>query len=194
MDWEARYKVGDMPWEKGQAHPALPDLLLGQAPAGAVLVPGCGTGHDVSALAKRFPERLVVGVDIAESAVTAARARCQTQPNVRILHADFLADSAVFAPESFGMLWEHTCFCAISPELRPAYAATAARLLVPGGILLGVFFLRLQRDGDGPPWNCPEPELYRHFEAHFEINIIGPSPTTFPGREEEEFAVIMRRK
>ena len=194
MDWEARYKAGDTPWEKGQAHPAMPALLPGAPPPGAVLVPGCGLGHDVRALAGHFPDRLVIGVDIAESAVTAARARCQDQPNVRILHADFLADSPVFAAESFGLLWEHTCFCAIPPALRPAYATSAARLLVPGGLLAGVFFLRMNRGNDGPPWNCPEPELLGHFQEFFNVEVVGPSPATFPGREAEEFAVLMRRK
>lgn len=193
MDWEARYQTGDTPWEKGSPHPALAKLTEIPPPAGAILVPGCGFGHDVLMLARLWPDRLVLGVDIAESAVTGARARCAAQNNVRILHADYLADSPVLASGVFGMIWEHTCFCAIPPSLRADYAASAARLLAPGGLLLGVFFLRLSRASDGPPWNCPEEELREVFRPYFDVEVLGPTPATFAGRESEEFAVRMTR-
>src|SRR6266542_6168987 len=50
-DWEARYQSGDMPWEKGEPSPGLVDFLGAQPELrrGTVVVPGCGTGHDVRA-------------------------------------------------------------------------------------------------------------------------------------------------
>ncbi|MFN5868275.1 MAG: thiopurine S-methyltransferase, partial [Akkermansiaceae bacterium] len=49
-DWNQRYELGDTPWEKGHAAPPLLELLEKMDPSiwgeGAVLVPGCGTGHD----------------------------------------------------------------------------------------------------------------------------------------------------
>ena len=194
MDWQARYLAGDTPWAKGTHHPALPQLLADEPPPGAVIIPGCGHGHDVLAIARKYSTRLVLGVDLAEIAVTEARQICRDQPNVRILHADFLGEEPLLADGAFAMLWEHTCFCAIHPSKRTSYVATAARLLRPGGLLTGVFFLNLDREGDGPPWNCPESELRELFGADFEVSVIGPSPGTFPGRETEEFAVSMVRR
>ena len=72
-DWESRYQVGDMPWEKGQASPPLLELLERPVDwgAGPVLVPGCGFGHDVRALGVLgIP---VVGLDLAPTAVAATR-------------------------------------------------------------------------------------------------------------------------
>src|SRR6185436_510590 len=71
-DWESRYRSGDMPWEKGAAHPALIAFLKSNPVHGRVLVPGCGLGHDVRALAATADE--VVGLDLAPSAVRVAKA------------------------------------------------------------------------------------------------------------------------
>ena len=57
-DWNERYRQGDTPWDKGRASPALL-AWLNQNPGimtGTVLIPGCGTGHDVRAIANTEPE------------------------------------------------------------------------------------------------------------------------------------------
>src|SRR6478752_10696662 len=74
-DGDDRYQKGDMPWDKGLAAPPLLELLdlLGAEAwgSGPVMVPGCGLGHDVRALAGRgIP---AVGVDISPTAVARAR-------------------------------------------------------------------------------------------------------------------------
>src|ERR1700722_13485631 len=72
-DWEGRYQVGDMPWEKGEASPGLVDFLAANRKLlrGTVGVPGCGTGHDVRAWAKAGFS--AVGFDVAPSAVKLAK-------------------------------------------------------------------------------------------------------------------------
>ena len=71
-DWDKRYLAGDTPWEKGRAAPPLGELLLKMDPAawgnGPLLVPGCGLGHDVRALAALG--RSVLGVDLAATLST----------------------------------------------------------------------------------------------------------------------------
>ena len=56
-DWEERYRQADTPWDKGVAHPAVVRWLA-EHPGrmtGAVLVPGCGLGHDARAIAAAEP-------------------------------------------------------------------------------------------------------------------------------------------
>ncbi len=193
VDWNLRYEQGDTPWDKATCHPELPGWCETLPMDGPVLVPGCGRGRDVLALAERWPQRPIVGVDLAEQAVAAARRLCAGFPRVSFLQADFLARPETLPDAGFDLVWEHTCFCAIPPTLRPAYAATMARVLRPGGILAGVFFLTMDDTRRGPPWNCPEDELRGHFGGKFEIISHGPCRLTFPGREGEEHRVIMRR-
>src|ERR1700678_1457302 len=69
-DWELQYQKGETPWEKGAPSPGLIDFLAAEPLRGRVLVPGCGFGHDVRALATTADE--VIGLDLAPSAVEAA--------------------------------------------------------------------------------------------------------------------------
>ena len=194
MDWETRYQNRDTPWDKGKPHPMTAELAGQTLPVGSILAPGCGAGWDLSALATVHPDRRVIGLDIAPSAVEAARRNNRQHPLVEAHHGDFLRDElrATFGP--IAMIWEHTCFCAIHPGQRPAYLAAAARALPPGGFLCGLFFIELDDEGSGPPWNCPLPEWRALFENHFEILHAQPVASTFEGRHGEEWGAVLRRK
>ncbi len=63
MDWESHYQTGDMPWEKGAPAPPLSEWLSKNKIHGRVLVPGCGSGHDVRELARAGAEP--IGLDLA---------------------------------------------------------------------------------------------------------------------------------
>ena len=57
MDWEERYESGDTPWEKGAPAPPLLEWLDSRGSIrGDVLVPGCGSGYDVRAIAAASPK------------------------------------------------------------------------------------------------------------------------------------------
>jgi SAM-dependent methyltransferase len=188
-DWESRYRAGDTPWNKGAAHPALLHWLDRQAPPDRVLVPGCGLGHDVRALATRGA--CVTGLDIAPSAIQAARELPTTGTETYVL-GDFFDLPAAWE-DGFDAIFEHTCFCAIDPADRPSYAASAARLLRPGGSLIAIFYLNPGRE-EGPPFGCDLGELDRLFGAWFSVACEERDFPTFPGREGGElFRVLVRR-
>src|SRR5258706_16428491 len=92
-DWEGRYQTGDMPWEKGEASPGLIDFLAAnhELKRGAVLVPGCGTGHDARAFAEAG--FAVTGCDIAPSAIQLAQERAAAAHlKIDFQPCDFLAN------------------------------------------------------------------------------------------------------
>ncbi|KAF2298268.1 hypothetical protein GH714_020969 [Hevea brasiliensis] len=69
--WEKCWEQGLTPWDLGQPTPVLLHLHhTGALPKGKALVPGCGSGHDVVAIA--CPERYIVGLDISEKAIKKA--------------------------------------------------------------------------------------------------------------------------
>lgn len=195
-DWEARYRAGDTPWEKGGAAPPLLEMIdrLGVAlwQGGPVLVPGCGSGHDVRAIAASGVP--AIGLDIAETAVAKARAVPCEGP-VSYEHGNFL-DPAWREGRTYPAIWEHTCFCAILPEQRRAYAQAAAALLPGGGILSGVFYLTPYdpgEDRDGPPFEVTVAELDETFAPWFG-RVDGWVPRcAYPGREGREWIGIFRR-
>lgn len=191
-DWEDHYRRGEMPWEKGAPSPGLVDFLATHPVHGRVLVPGCGLGHDVRALAARADE--VVGIDIAPSAVAAARAF----PSVgaeRYERADLFNLPASWRG-SFDWVWEHTCFCAIQPAQRVAYVEAVAGALRPGGHLLAIFYLDPGNDSpdEGPPFEVSIAELDRLFLPHFTVAREWLPQRAYAGREGREWMRVLIRR
>jgi methyl halide transferase len=190
-DWQERYEKDDTPWEKGAAHPALVEFLRREPVHGRVLVPGCGFGHDVRALAATADE--VTGLDIAPAAIRAAKGQAQVGGE-RYALGDLFALPAKMRG-AFDWVFEHTCFCAIEPSRRADYAAAVAAALAPGGRLLAIFFLTPQMDpGEtGPPFGTTKDELDALFAAHFVLEREWPPAATYPGREGRELCRLLRR-
>lgn len=196
-DWDTCYQIGETPWDRGSPAPPLLELLETRGTAlwlgGPVLVPGCGTGHDVRALAVAgVPAH---GLDLSVTALERAR-KFSSDGSATFEVGDFL-DPAWRAGRSFSAIWEHTCFCAIDPVRRGDYAESAAALLPPGGMLAGVFFLTPHDPGEddesGPPFKTSVEELDVTFAPWFE-RIDGWVPRrAYPGREGREWIGIFRR-
>jgi SAM-dependent methyltransferase len=191
-DWEANYQRNETPWDKGAPSPGLVDFLRNEPVRGRVLVPGCGLGHDVRALAATADE--VVGLDIAPSAVKGAR----TFPAVGGESYE-LADLFALPPRLLGCfdwVWEHTCFCAIDPAMREAYVAAVAEALRPGGHLLAVFYLDPGHDhpGEGPPFGVSKAELDALFAPRFTLVREWLPENAYAGREAREWMRVLLRR
>lgn len=168
-DWEAQYRDGDTPWDHGAGAPPLEELL--ETRPGeiwgdrGVLVPGCGRGHDAAMLARAGYR--VTGLDLSGRAVAEARDLYGALPGLEFLHGD-LMEPALRDGRSISAVWEHTCFCAIPVESRPAYVESLAAWLPPGGRLLGVFYLDPKVES-GPPFGVERAELISLFGDCFDL-------------------------
>lgn len=178
--WSPLYRTGDTRFDKGRIAPPIARMAqAGDIPAGRVLVPGGGRGHDALALAQLgFAVTLVdIAPEACEAAAAAARAlgvplevRCE----------DALVETLGARRGTFDAIVEHTFFCAIDPARRPEYVDAVAGLLRPGGVLAGLFFL-VGRPG-GPPFDATEPEIRGLFSARFALERLRPAPDGFPDR------------
>lgn len=193
VNWQSRYEADDTPWDKGQSHPMIDYWVEKIEVKGAIVVPGCGRGWDLRAWAETHPSSQVIGIDLAPAAVQSARELCADLPNVTVHEADFFALADWHQGQCIGLIWEHTCFCAIPPQLRDAYVETVTALLHPAGLLIGAFFTDMDDGGAGPPWNATMAEMEQRFSPHFQIEHPVTEHRTFPGREGEERTILMRR-
>ncbi|HPA16449.1 MAG TPA: methyltransferase domain-containing protein [Verrucomicrobiae bacterium] len=191
VDWEGRYRRGETRWEKGAPAPPLVEFLSRHRMSGEVLVPGCGTGHDVRAIAAGGAS--VLGIDIAPSAIRLAREH-RPAGNERYALADFLKPPEELAG-GFDWLFEHTLFCAIDPDRRHDYAASATTSLKPGGLFLAIFYLDPTDPEPGePPFPVTTEELDDLFGKDFDLLEDWTPRTAHPGREGRERVRLMRLK
>ncbi|XP_020247474.1 probable thiol methyltransferase 2 isoform X1 [Asparagus officinalis] len=149
--WEKCWEEGVTPWDLGQPTPVVLHLLqTGTLPKGRILVPGCGTGYDVVAMAS--PDRHVVGLDVSRNAVKKAKEWSSSFPNAN--YFDFVAaDFFTWQPaELFDMVFDYTFFFAIDPCMRPSWAKKMADILKPDGELITLIYL-INDQESGPPYN-----------------------------------------
>lgn len=188
-DWHACWMEGETPWDRGSAAPPLIELLESEAGSflkdATVLVPGCGSGHDVRALADHGARP--VGLDLSPKAIEVARG--MSDGNASYESGDFLDGSRT----GYDALWEHTCFCAIEPHQRRAYIAAAARAVKPGGRLCAVFYLDPDNDEEGPPYAVDEAEIRERFGPYFRMLEAWVPSMSYPGREGREWLVVAER-
>lgn len=190
--WEQRYQEGTPRWDLGQPAPAFSTLLEADLapPPGPAIALGAGRGHDALLFARHG--FAVTAVDFAPSAIQALEAQAQAQNlSLQLLERDIFDLVPEFTGQ-FAYVIEHTCFCAIDPALRPAYAALVADLLAPSGELLAVFFTH-QRSG-GPPFGTTPTEVRQLFEPHFDLLSLDPVANSVPSRQGEEHFGRLRKR
>lgn len=187
-DWDQAYQENFTPWDRGMPSPPLAEWFAKNELSGRVLVPGCGVGHDVAHLVSLGID--AIGLDLAPTAVQRARER---YPD---LEERFVCGDLFEFRGQFDAMVEHTCLCALPPELRSRYRDAAASLIKPGGLLVGIWFVNPEMDpGEtGPPFGISPDELTALFDHSFEmVESVAPA-VAYPGREGRELLRVMRRR
>jgi SAM-dependent methyltransferase len=189
-DWEQNYVEGHTPWNKGKASPPMMEWVSQNQPQGRALVPGCGVGHDVVMLVDAGLD--AHGLDIAPTAIAMAQAAYPDQAN-RFVLGDLFATPLEWQG-SFDFVFEHTCLCALPPEWRQRYRDAVAKLLKPGALLIGTWFVNPEMDPgeSGPPFGISPEELTALFAEQFEVVESYTPEAAYPGREGRELLRVLR--
>ncbi|KAF9426525.1 hypothetical protein BGZ94_006400 [Podila epigama] len=196
--WNELWSKSITPWDAGVPSPALIEVIeqkpiKDQIPkSGNVLVPGCGRGVDVFYLSN--PHRKVYGLDISPIAVQLCK-DLQKEKGIPESQADFfVGDFFNFTTpnEKYQLVYDYTFFCAIQPELRPAWARRMAEIISKDGILITLMF-PIGTHTTGPPF-AVSVDTYRGFlEPNFECLLIDDC-TSFEARAGKEKIGVWRRK
>ncbi len=191
-DWEAWYQEGDTPWDLGGPTPVFSRLIREERFApGKLLIPGAGRGYDAIAFAQAG--FAVTTVDLAPSACAAMRERAKAAGvELEVRQADFFTLNETAA---YDLALEYTFYCAIDPGLRTAYRDQMARLLKPGGLLVGLFFpLNRPLAADEPPYGVKRDEVEASFKECFDlVHAEFPAESIKP-RRGNEILMIWRRR
>lgn len=190
-DWDNAYKAGNTPWDKGYASPPIVEYLSGASVCGSVLVPGCGSGHDVRVLAGTGAN--VIGLDLAPTALAKADSFIKAGNEVYVL-GDFL-NLPKDLHSHFDFVVEHTCLCALEPSQRSSYVDSVIEALKPGGHLLAVFFCKVSNyTGEGPPHPISPEEVEALFSDRMIFVERSVPQQTYPGRPVGSEQLCLLRK
>ncbi|HLJ07804.1 MAG TPA: class I SAM-dependent methyltransferase [Acidimicrobiia bacterium] len=165
--WDASYHHGPAPWDVGHPQEAVVRIAAAGGFTGRVLDAGCGTGENALHLAALG--RPVLGVDVAETAVAAARAKA----NERGLKADFdVADA--FELASLGRTFDSVLDCGLFHSLdadeRQRYLSSVASVAERGATLYVLCFS--DRGAELGPHPVSEGELRSAFERSGSWQVI----------------------
>lgn len=147
--WEEKYQLNETGWERGHINPAFHHWnQFSHMTPSQVLIPGCGRSPEVKAFAELGWH--VTAVDMASSAISYQQEVCADLiENVALIETDLLNWST---SETYDLVYEQTCLCALAPELWVKYEACLARWVKPGGTLAALFMQT--GNAGGPPYHC----------------------------------------
>jgi SAM-dependent methyltransferase len=154
------------------AYLAKPEGLVARLEAGVrVADVGCGTGHCIALMARRFPKSMFVGYDISEAGLAEARAAASGLANASFVVQDV---SRLDAPAAFDVI---TAFDAIHDQADPAGVLRRIRAaLAPGGtfVMVDVWASSELADNVGVPM---APYLYTISAMHcMSVSLAGGGP------------------
>jgi SAM-dependent methyltransferase len=196
--WQDHFARGDTPWDRGAPSPQLL-RWLGEgalsAVDGPIAVPGCGSGHEVLALARSGFD--VVAIDYAEAACEATQARLDAHgAAARVVCADVLA----WKPEQpLAAVYEQTCLCALHPDEWVRYAQSLHGWLRPGGRLF-LLAMQMPRPGaaegviEGPPYHVDVNALRALFDGRRWTWTKPPYPRVPHPNGSHELALVLARR
>jgi SAM-dependent methyltransferase len=188
--WTDIYRQEEPGWDLGRESAVLPAVLpqlkLSKC---RVLVLGCGPGHDAAYLARQG--HTVTAVDFSVEAIQRAKATYGDVSGLNFVQSDAFAPPEEWAGR-FDLIFEHTFYCAISPEKRDDLVRVWKRMLHGQGHLLGVFFAMSKRSG--PPFGGSEWEIRERLKKSFDFLFWTRWRLSPERRQGKELVVYARRR
>jgi Thiopurine S-methyltransferase (TPMT) len=187
--WSHIYRTEEPRWDLGGPTPVLaqvlPQLKLQRS---RILVLGAGRGHDAAWFAEQG--HIVTAVDFSEEAIKAARAQYSHLSQLTFVQADvFQLPTSMNG--AFDIVFEHTLYCAISPNRRADLARVWRRVLSENGHLLGIFETRDKVSG--PPFGGNEWEVRARLQKGFRPLYWMRLRVSAERRSGQEFLVYSQR-
>jgi thiopurine S-methyltransferase len=183
--WKSRWQKNNIGWHQEHPYPPLPQFWpsLALAEGATVLVPLCGKSKDLNWLAEQGYH--VIGVEASGTALeqftdasrqSFSRTSSHGYPLfqssfIELWEGNFLTfpDGAV---DTIDAIYDKAALVALPPDKREQYVDRVLQLCHTGTQLLLQTFEYNQSEMAGPPFSVPYKEIQRHFEQHFQIQLL----------------------
>lgn len=186
--WNERYETQQTGWDLKAPSTPLQDYIDQMEDKSIrILIPGCGNAYEAEYLIEKGFTNITL-VDISDVLTAQIQEKFKAFPQVKVLNQDFFT-----LEEPFDLIIEQTFFCALNPDLRPAYVKKMQQLLPKNGKLVGVLF---QRDFGNPfpPFGGSKAEYEALFSPLFEIHIMEDCYNSIPPRAGSELFIRLQPK
>jgi SAM-dependent methyltransferase len=106
-----------------------------------ILIAGCGTGREAMMIARMAPDAMVTAIELSETSLAVARARCAGQANLRFLRHD------LYAVAELGQRFDYIACSGVLHHLPDPEAGWAAlvEVLAPGGAMNVALYSKIAR-------------------------------------------------
>lgn len=184
--WSQRYKDEQTGWDLGKVSPPIKEYVDQLRDKELkILIPGCGCGYEGEYLF-RLGFKHVHLLDFSPEPLDLFKNRNPDFTEDHLHIGDFFEHEG-----SYDLILEQTLFCAIDPKLRMKYAEQTAKLLKPGGKLVGLFFNR--EFESSPPFGGNSEEYKTYFQTYFrEISMEECYNSVEPRRGTELFVKMLK--
>ncbi len=186
--WDERYQHGYTGWDIGHVADPLKayfDQLTNKDLS--ILIPGGGNSYEAIYLMEQgFTNVTIVDISTVVTERLQLKHAHWLDKGLRIICSDFFELN-----EQFDRVIEQTFFCALSPELREAYAKKMSSILHQDGKLVGLWF---DRDFEGgPPFGGHASEYQALFSRYFQQVQFTPCMNSIQPRSGTEvFGIISK--
>ena len=186
--WNERYQKNETDWDMGSVSAPLKEYFDSLKDKKLrILIPGAGNSYEGEYLLQKGFTKVTM-LDYAPEAIAGFKKRVPHYKKATLLCEDFFTHKG-----QYDLIIEQTFFCALSPELRPAYATKMCRLLKSAGKLAGLLFTTTPNE-NGPPFGGSREEYQTLFQEHFIIQKLEPCYNSVKPREGSELFFILKRK
>ncbi|MEP0264439.1 methyltransferase domain-containing protein [Dokdonia sp.] len=186
--WENRYLENTTRWDLGEISTPIKEYIDQlEDKTLKILIPGGGNSHEAEYLIRQGFKQVYV-IDIASTPLQNIKKRVPSFPPSQLIQGDFFDLNL-----TFDLIIEQTFFCALTPNLRPAYVKKMNNLLTTKGILVGLLFNAPLYE-DHPPFGGNIEEYRSLFEPYFTINSMDPATNSVESRTGRELFIHMHKK
>ncbi|MEP7157590.1 MAG: methyltransferase [Betaproteobacteria bacterium] len=185
--WDVRFDADFMPWDQGAVPQCLSTYVARHPAPRHTLMPGCGSAYEARLLLEaNWP---VTAIDFSPSAVLHAR-KVLGPLGATVREVDFFGPE--LATGHFDVIYERAFLCALPLKLRAQWAESVARLLSPGGKLIGFFFF--DEGTRGPPFGITRSELGGLLAGNFELVEEAAPADSIPVFDGKEMWQVWQRR
>ena len=182
--WKDRWQNNQIGFHKAEANPLLVRhfAALRLAPGARVFVPLCGKSLDVHWLLAQGHR--VVGAELSRIAVEQLFAELGVTPRITpagpltrfeadgiVIFQGSLFDLTAATLGPVDAVYDRAALVALPPAMRDQYT-THLRALTADAPQLLICFEYHQPCMDGPPFSVEEPEVHRHYAAHYTVTLL----------------------